>query len=205
MSDKVLNVGVLVSGRGTNLQAIIEACAKKEINARIAAVISNKPQAMALERASKAGIPTAVLTSQKGESRESYEKKVEASLKEYGVELIVLAGFMRLVSPYLISKYPQRIINIHPALLPAFPGLDAQKQALDYGARYSGCTVHIVDEGCDTGPIILQSVVPILAGDTVESLSARILKEEHKLFPKAIDLISRNKVKVSGRHVEIAD
>ena len=172
--------------------------------AQVSVVISNRPDTPALDRAKKAGIPGFVVTAVKGESKENFEKKIEAILDRHGVTLVVLAGFMRIVSPYLVSRFRNRIINIHPALLPSFPGLDAQKQALEYGVRLSGCTVHFVDDGCDTGPIILQTTVPVMLQDTVESLSARILKKEHQLLPKAVDLLAKNKVSVTGRRVEIS-
>ncbi|MBI2339447.1 MAG: phosphoribosylglycinamide formyltransferase [Deltaproteobacteria bacterium] len=205
MSEKKLNVGVLVSGRGTNLQALIDACGEGRILARIAVVISNRPGAPALERAAKAGIPCETLVASKNEGKEAFEKRIEEILKRHGVDLVVLAGFMRIVSPWLISRFKNRIINIHPALLPSFPGLESQRQALEYGVKFSGCTVHFVNEGCDTGPIILQAAVPVLPGDTVESLSERILAEEHQLLPKAVDLLAKNKVKIAGRRVEILE
>lgn len=171
--------------------------------AEVSVVVSNRANAPALDRAKKAGIPGFVVNAVKGETKEAFEKQIGEIFNRHGVNLVVLAGFMRIVSPWLISRFKNRIINIHPALLPSFPGLSAQKQALEYGVRLSGCTVHFVDEGCDTGPIILQTAVPVLDTDTVESLSERILKEEHKLLPKAVDLLAKNKVKVTGRRVEI--
>lgn len=203
LSENQCKIGVLVSGRGTNLQALIDASHQRRMAAEVAVVVSNRSDATALDRARKAGISAYAVTTEKGESKEAFEKQVEALFNRHGVNLVVLAGFMKIVSPWLVARFKNRIINIHPALLPAFPGLLAQKQALEYGARFSGCTVHFVDEGCDTGPIILQAVVKVLPQDTVESLSARILKEEHQLLPKAVDLLARNKVKVTGRRVEI--
>ncbi|EKD42279.1 MAG: hypothetical protein ACD_73C00227G0002, partial [uncultured bacterium] len=164
---------------------------------------SDNEQAPALTKAHSAGISTEIVTANKGEKRESYGEKLIQALSSFKPDLIVLAGFMRIVGTNVIDAYKNKIINIHPSLLPAFAGLDVQKQALDYGVRFSGCTVHFVDAGCDTGPIILQTVVPILEGDTVETLSARILIEEHKLLPKAVDLIAQNKVKIENRKISI--
>lgn len=203
MPENVLQLGILVSGRGSNLQAILDAISNKTLKAQVNVVLSNRGEALALKRAEKYGVPAEVILAQKGESKESYDQKLSAALDKYKVDMVVLAGFMRILSPHFINHYPNRILNIHPSLLPAFKGLEAQKQALDYGVRYSGCTVHLVDTGCDTGPIILQAVVPVLANDTLDSLSERILKEEHRLLPKAIDLFAKNKVKISGRHVNI--
>lgn len=200
-----MKIGVLVSGRGSNLQALIDSIQEGKVNSKIAVVISNRKEAPALERAKKAAIPTRILLSQPGENRENYNQKLAGVLQNYQVDLVVLAGFMRILSPQMISSYPHRIINIHPSLLPAFPGLDAQKQALEAGVRTSGCTVHFVDEGCDTGPVILQKEVPVKPDDTVETLSARILVEEHKLLPKVVDLLARNKVKITGHKVEIEE
>jgi len=188
----MLNIGVLISGRGSNLQAIIDACASGDIPAKVAVVISNKADAYGLERAKKHNIPTAVLTS---------EEEIAKELEKYDVDLVCLAGYMRIVGKTLLDKYAGKIINIHPALLPSFPGLHSQKQALDYGVKVSGATVHFVDEGCDTGPIILQATVPVLDKDTEETLSARILEQEHKLYPMAIKLFAQGKLKVEGRKV----
>ncbi len=205
MPTSPLKIGVLVSGRGSNLQAILDAIATKKINATLAVVISNNPESAALDRARKASVPTEILVSQKNEKREAYDKKLVDTLKKYGVELVVLAGFMRILSSTFLTPFKNKVINIHPSLLPKFPGLHAQKQALEAGVTTSGCTVHFVDEGCDTGPIILQTQVSIEPGDTVETLEARILKEEHKLLPKVIDLITKNKVKISGRTITIEE
>lgn len=191
----MLCVGILISGRGSNMEAVIKASKKGKIKACVTIVISDNPEAPGLIKAQKAGIPTKIVTYRKGENREDAEKEIAAIFDQHSVELVVLAGFMRLVSPWLIARYPGRMINIHPSLLPAFPGLEAQKQALKQGVKVSGCTVHLVDSGCDTGPILLQEAVPVLAGDTPETLSARILEKEHILLPKAIDLFARNKVK----------
>lgn len=203
MSYRSCNIAVLVSGRGSNLQALIEAEKEGRIKAHVAVAISNRPETPALQRARQFQIATEVVEPVKGESRDDYDQRLIKLIQEYSIDLIVLAGFMRILSPQLIAMYPHRIINIHPSLLPSFPGLDAQKQALEAGVKTSGCTVHFVDEGCDTGPIILQKEVPVKPNDTVETLSARILTEEHVLLPKVVDLISQNKVKVVDRKVEI--
>ena len=202
-----MRVAILVSGRGSNMDSILKE--KNKVNlpeAEIAVVISNKPDAPALKKAEKAGVKTLVIESKpfKGR-RDEYDAELLNALKKEKIEFIVLAGFMRIITPVLIEAYPNRIINIHPALLPAFPGLHAQKQALDYGVKVSGCTVHFVDSGVDTGPIILQAVVPVLPSDTEDDLSARILKFEHRLLPKALDLAARRRLRVSGRHVYIDD
>jgi len=192
------NIGILLSGRGSNFEAIARNVAAGKIPAKIALVISNREQAPGLERARQMGLKTLFIPS-KGVEREAYDGKVVAALKEAQVDLVCLAGFMRILSPVFVRAFPGRILNIHPALLPAFPGLDAQKQALDYGVKFSGCTVHIVDEGMDTGPIVLQAVVPVLDDDTVETLSARILKEEHRIYSEAVCLMLEDKVRIEGR------
>jgi phosphoribosylglycinamide formyltransferase 1 len=198
------NLGILLSGRGSNFEAIARNVAEGKIPAKIALVVSNRESAPGLERARALGLDARFIPSQ-GKDRETYDREVVAALQERQVDLICLAGFMRVLSPYFIRAFPGRILNIHPALLPAFPGLDAQKQALDYGVKFSGCTVHIVDEGVDTGPILRQAVVPVLDGDTVETLSARILKEEHRIYSEAIGLLLGGKVRVHGRRVVGAD
>lgn len=200
MSSKLLQVAVLVSGKGSNLEAVINACQKKQIQAKVCVVISNKKEALALQKAKKAAIPAEYIPDPKS-SKEEFEQKLINCIKQHQVELVVLAGFMKIISPFFIKQFPNKIINIHPSLLPAFPGLHAQKQAFDYGVKISGATVHFVDSGCDTGPIILQETVPVLADDTLESLSARILVKEHQILPKAIDLIAKNKVRIEGRKV----
>ncbi|MBX7149226.1 phosphoribosylglycinamide formyltransferase [bacterium] len=204
MSEKTLTLGVLVSGRGTNLQALIDARYERKLAATVGVVISNKPDSRAIERSRKAGIPAFVIEPQAGESREDYDKKLINCLNEHKVDLVVLAGFMRILSPSFIKAFPTKVINIHPSLLPSFPGRYAQKDALEYGVKFAGCTVHFADEGCDTGPIIMQSVVPIDAGETPESLADKILLEEHQLLPKAVDLVARGKVTVKGRQVIIS-
>ena len=194
------NLGILLSGRGSNFEAIARNVAAGKIPAKIALVISNREQAPGLERARQMGLKTLFIPS-KGKDRETYDGEVVAALKEAQVDLVCLAGFMRILSPVFVRAFPGRILNIHPALLPAFPGLDAQKQALDYGVKFTGCTVHIVDEGMDTGPIVLQAVVPVLDDDTVETLSARILAEEHRIYSEAVGLMIKDKVRVEGRRV----
>mgnify|MGYP001019752163 FL=1 len=198
-----LKIAVLISGRGSNLQAIMDSIASQKLSAAILCVISDKPDAYGLERAKKQGIETLALDYKKFSSKDAYEKELLKVLKEKDPDLICLAGYMRIVGRGLISAFKNKIINIHPALLPAFPGLHSQKQALDYGVKVSGCTVHFVDEGCDTGPIILQKSVQVFEGDTEESLSARILEQEHKAYPEAIGLIAEGRVRIEGRKVKI--
>lgn len=196
-----LPLGVLISGNGSNLQAIIDAIEEKQLDAVIRVVVSNREEAFGLVRARKHDIPTEVLDHRKFSSREAYDQALIDILKARQVELVILAGFMRLLSPVFVSSYSNRIMNIHPALLPAFPGLHVQRKALEHGARFSGCTVHFVNEGCDEGPIIIQAVVPVFPDDTEESLSARILKEEHRIYPRAIQLYSEGRLRVVGRKV----
>jgi len=198
-----LRIGVLASGGGSNLQAIIDRCRDGSIAAEIAVVIANNPDAGALERARCGAIPARCINHRDYPGREAFDAALVAALREAGVELVVLAGFMRIITRVMLDAFPQRIINIHPALLPAFPGLHVQQQALDYGARFSGCTVHFVDGGVDTGPIIIQAVVPVLPGDTAETLSARILEQEHRIYPRAVQLIAEGRVQVAGRTVMI--
>ncbi len=202
-ATKKLRLGVLASGGGTNLQSIIDQCQQQQIDAEIVLVLCNNPDAGALQRAEKAGLPNACINHRDFAERQAFDLAVVTALKEAGVELVVLAGFMRIISEVFVAAFPNRIINIHPALLPAFPGLHVQKKAIEYGARFSGCTVHFVDTGVDTGPIIIQAVVPILDDDTEESLSARILQQEHKIYPKAIQLIAEGRVTIEGRRVRI--
>ena len=198
----MLTIGVLISGRGSNLQAIIDAAARGEITGRIAVVISNKADAYGLERARKAGIEAMCIPS-KGKSRSEFERELAEALESRGVELVCLAGFMRVLTPYFIRRFKRQIINIHPALLPAFPGENAQGQAFDYGVKVSGCTVHFVDEGVDTGQVILQIPVELREDDTAETLSARILEQEHKAFPRAIQLFAEGRLQVVGRKVRV--
>ncbi len=194
------NLGILLSGRGSNFAAIAHNVAAGKIPAKIALVVSNRENAPGLALAREMGLKTCFIPSE-GKEREAYDREVVAALNQCPVDFICLAGFMRVLSPYFIRAFPGRILNIHPALLPSFPGLDAQKQALDYGVKFSGCTVHVVDEGVDTGPIVRQAVVPVLDHDTVETLSARILQEEHRIYSEAIGLLLENKVRIEGRRV----
>ena len=201
--SKKLRIGVLASGGGTNLQSIIDRCLDGSLDAEIAVVICNNPRAGALERAAQAGIATRCINHRDFSSREDFDTAVVNALQEAGVELVVLAGFMRIITQIFIDAFPCRVINIHPALLPSFPGLHVQQQAIDYGARFSGCTVHFVDGGVDTGPILIQAVVPVLQDDTAETLAARILEQEHRIYPRAIQLIAENRVHINGRQVSI--
>jgi len=194
-------IGVLLSGRGSNFEALAESVSAGRIpNAEICIVISNKPGAAGLERAQARGIPARAVPS-KGLEREVYDRQVAAVLQEYKVDLICLAGYMRLLSPYFVAAFPQRILNIHPSLLPCFPGLESQKQALDYGVKFAGCTVHFVDENLDAGPILLQAVVPVLDSDDEHSLSERILKEEHRIYTEAVKIVLEGNYKIAGRRV----
>ena len=194
-------IGVLISGSGTNLQSIIDAVEAKKLDAKIELVLSNKPDAYGLVRARNHGLPVEVLEHKDFASREAYDQAVVDRLGARGVELVALAGFMRLLSPGFVKAYSNRIMNIHPALLPAFPGLHVQKKAVEHGVRFSGCTVHFVNEECDEGPIIIQAVVPVFADDTVDALAARILKQEHKIYPRAIQLYAEGRLRVVGRRV----
>ncbi len=198
-----MRLGILASGGGTNLQAIIDRCQSESYPAEIVIVIANNPDAGALERARKAGINAVCINHRDFSGREAFDAALVTALREAGVELVVLAGFMRIITQVLLDAFPLKIINIHPALLPAFPGLHVQQQAIDYGARFSGCTVHFVDGGVDTGPIIIQAVVPIFPGDSADTLAARILIEEHRIYPRAIELLAEGRIKVEGRHVSI--
>jgi phosphoribosylglycinamide formyltransferase-1 len=193
-------LGILLSGRGSNFEAIADNVAAGRIDASIAVVISNRPAARGLETARRRGLNAVCLPS-KGLDREVYDRMLIAELERNRVDLVCLAGFMRLLSPRFIRAFPERILNIHPSLLPAFPGLDAQHQALEHGVRITGCTVHFVDEGLDSGPIILQAAVPVLDNDTEESLSARILEQEHRLYSQAICMVSSGCYRIEGRRV----
>lgn len=196
-----LRLGVLVSGRGSNLQAIIDASEAGRIDAAVVIVISDVADAYALDRARAHGIEAAFIDPRHFETRESFDAAVIDVLRKRDVELVCLAGFMRILSPHFVREFRNRIMNIHPALLPAFPGLHVQRKALHHGAKYSGCTVHFVDEETDTGPIIIQAVVPVLDEDTEESLSARILRYEHQIYPRAIQLFAEGRLEVRGRRV----
>jgi phosphoribosylglycinamide formyltransferase-1 len=185
-----LKLGVLVSGRGTNLQAILDAVQASTLDADIRIVISNKPGAQALERAAEAGVQTCVISHKEFDSREAFDAALAEKLKRQGVEWVVLAGFMRVLTPVFINAMQRRIINVHPALLPSFPGVHAQRQALDYGVKISGCTVHLIDEGVDTGPILGQRAVPVMQDDDEDSLGARILEQEHDLMVTVLQAIA---------------
>ena len=203
-----LRLGVLASGRGTNLQAIIDAIEAGTLDALIAVVVSNKKEAQALERARRHKLTGVFLDSKpfahETNSREAYDRAILDVLKKHDVELIALAGYMRIVTPVLIGAYPNRIMNIHPSLLPAFPGLEVQEKAVDWGVKIAGCTVHFVTEGVDEGPIIIQAAVPVLQGDTADTLSARILTQEHRIYPRAIQLYAEGRLRVEGRRVLVA-
>lgn len=201
----MMKIGVLASGRGSNLQAIIDAIRAGELPVELAVVISDNADAAALERARKAGAPAVHIDPKGFPTKRDFYGEITRLLRAHGVELVVLAGFMRIVKDPLLAEYEHRIINIHPALLPSFPGLHAQQQAVDYGVKVSGCTVHFVDPGVDTGPIILQKPVPVMDDDTGDTLADRILVEEHRLFPRAIRLIAEGKVRVEGRKVYISE
>jgi len=194
-------IGVLISGRGSNLQALIEAIADGRLQARIAVVISNKATAAGLTRAADAGIETLVVDHRTFPTRDDFDASVARELRTRGVRLVCLAGFMRLVGAPLLDAYPEAITNIHPSLLPAFPGVDAQRQALEYGVRFSGATVHLVTRELDGGPIVMQAVVPVLAGDTPDTLAARILIEEHRLYPAAVQAILDGGWTIEGRRL----
>ena len=194
-------IGVLLSGRGSNFEALADSIAAGRIpGAEIVLVISNREDAPGLARAAARAIPSQVIPS-KGLQREAYDKLVVAELKRTGVQLVCLAGFMRLLSPYFVASFPQRILNIHPSLLPSFPGLEAQRQALEYGVKFSGCTVHLVDENLDAGPILAQAIVPVRDEDTDATLSARILAEEHRIYTDAVRLILSGQYRIEGRRV----
>jgi len=206
--QSLLHLGILISGRGSNMEAILKAIKKQMIPIKPSIVISNRPDARGLRIAEKLGIKTQVIESKNFRgNRTDYDKKIITSLTKNGVTekngLVCLAGYMRIISPFFIKKYKNRILNIHPAILPAFPGLDAQKQAIQFGAKVSGCTVHVVDEGVDTGPIILQEIVKITNNDTEETLSKKILAKEHKIYPKAVELFAKKKLSIKGRNVKI--
>ena len=196
-------IGVLVSGRGSNLQAIMDRIADGYLPLKIAVVISDKSDAYALERAQNAGIKTVAVERKGCASKDEFEAKITAALEEAGCELVVLAGFMRILSGGFVNKWHHKIINIHPALLPSFPGLHGQGQALAYGVKFSGCTVHFVDEGTDSGPIILQKVVPVLDDDTEDTLADRILVQEHIAMPEALKLWAEDKLEINGRKVKV--
>ncbi|HKZ17985.1 MAG TPA: phosphoribosylglycinamide formyltransferase [Geobacteraceae bacterium] len=202
MSDP-LRIGVLVSGTGSNLQSIIDNCEAGKLNARVACVISNNAGAFALERARKHGIPALYLDHRSFSTRESFDSAMVDVLLKHDVRMVALAGFNRIVSSVLLEAFPWAVLNIHPALLPAFPGSKAQRQAFNHGVKIAGCTVHFVDPGTDSGPIIIQAAVPVYDTDTEQSLTERILGEEHKIYPKAIQLFAEGRLSLDGRKVII--
>ena len=212
MSSKranALRVAVLASGRGSNLQAVIDAIEAGQIQAKIVAVISNKQEAVALQRARKHGLPDLFVDPKpfagRPDSREAYDQVLLDLLKKYDVELVLLAGYMKIVTGVLVNAYANRMMNIHPSLLPSFPGLDVQKKALEWGCKLAGCTVHFVTQGVDEGPIILQAAVPTLDTDSPDVLAARILEQEHKIYPRAVQLFAENRLRVDGRRVFIEE
>lgn len=198
MSEMKKNIAVMVSGSGSNLQAIIDADIE---SANISVVVCNNPDAFAIERARKHDIPVELVDHRQYGSREQFEKEIITRLENYDIDLVVLAGFMRILSPFFVRRYKNRIMNLHPALLPSFPGMHSARQALDYGVKYTGCTVHFVDEGVDTGPIIKQAVVEVEDRDTEESLLKKIHEKEHEIYPEAIRLFCEDKLRIEGRRV----
>ncbi len=201
--NRKINLGVLVSGSGSNLQAIIDNVEKGLLDAVIKVVISNNSNAYALVRSEKHNIPTAVIKHSNYAEREDFDQKMIDVLKSFSVDLVVMAGFMRLLTPLFLNAFPMKIMNIHPAILPAFPGIHAQKRAADYGVRFSGATVHFADEGVDSGPIIIQAIVPAYDDDTEDTLAARILREEHRIYSQAIQFYAEGRIEVIGRKVRI--
>jgi phosphoribosylglycinamide formyltransferase-1 len=201
-STMMKNLGILLSGRGSNFEAIARNVQTGKVPARIALVISNRSDAPGLHRAREMDLNAAYIPSQ-GKERETYDREIVAALQEAQVDLVCLAGFMRVLGPLFVRAYPNRALNIHPSLLPAFPGLEAQKQALESGVKFTGCTVHMLDEGVDTGPIICQAVVPVLDDDTEATLAARILKEEHRIYSEAIRLVLEDRIQIEGRRVVV--
>jgi len=198
-----LKLGVLISGRGSNLQALIDACATSGFPAEIALVLSNKPDAPGLERAARAGIPSRTVSPKAHPDKESFERAMTQALEEAGVRLVCLAGFMRLLSPWFVQHWRDRLINIHPSLLPAFPGLDTHRRALESGVRVHGCTVHFVRTEMDDGPILVQAAVPVLPDDDEQRLAERVLEQEHRCYPLAVRLIAEGRVHITGKRVEI--
>jgi phosphoribosylglycinamide formyltransferase 1 len=205
VSDGRLAVGVLASGRGSNLQALLDACAAPDFPARIVVVISDRERAAALDRARAAGVEAVWVNPKDFADRESFDLALARELQKRQIGLVCHAGYMRILSPAYIQAFAGRALNIHPSLLPAFPGLHAQRQALEHGAKVSGCTVHFADEGMDTGPIVLQAAVPVVAGDTEETLAARILVEEHRLYPAAVRLFAEGRLEIAGRRVIVKE
>jgi len=193
-------IGVLISGRGSNLQALLDAASQDRLGGQVVVVISNVAEAAGLERARKAGVP-AIVQDHRGRTREEHDQSLLGHLRAHDADLVCLAGYMRLLSPVLIRAFPGRVLNVHPSLLPAFPGLEAQRQAWEHGVKVSGATVHLVDEGLDTGPIVLQEAVPVREGDTPEALAARILEAEHRIYPEAVRLVLSGRLAREGRRL----
>jgi len=200
---KKVFLGVLVSGSGSNLQSLIDHVERGALDADIRMVVSNNPCAFALERCRKHGIPSAIIDHREFPSRESFEDRLVDVLQTAGVDLVVMAGFMRILSRKFFQSFPMRVMNIHPALLPAFPGMHVQQKAVDYGVKFSGCTVHFADEGVDSGPIIIQAVVPVYDEDDAETLAARILSQEHRIYPQAVQYYAEGRIEFVGRKVRI--
>jgi len=198
-----LKIGVLVSGSGSNLQSIIDQIEAGRLRADVRIVISNDPEAYALKRAREHAIPTLVVNHQDYKNREDFDRRMVELLEAYGVELVVMAGFMRILTPIFLRAFPMRIMNIHPALLPSFPGLHTHRKVLAHGVKFSGCTVHFAADGVDTGPIIIQSAVPVYDDDTEETLAARILREEHRIYPQAIQFFAEGRIEIDGRRVRV--
>ena len=196
-------IGILISGRGSNMEALLRAAEEGRIPAVVAVVISNEPDAPGLRKAQERGVETLLLDHRKARDKEEQDRRIVAALEERRVDLVCLAGYMKILTPGLLKAYPGRILNIHPSLLPAFPGLDAQRKALEHGVRYSGATVHLVDAGVDTGPIVLQAVVPVEPEDTPVTLADRILEQEHRIYPEAVRLLFEGRLNVEGRRVRI--
>jgi len=201
----MLNLAVFISGSGTNLQSIIDGTENGAIDARVALVVSNEPEAYGLVRAKNHDIPTAAVNHRDYKTREEFENALIDALSPHSVDLICLAGFMRVLTPHFLNRYSRKVINIHPALLPSFPGTQGQQDAFDYGVRFTGCTVHFVDDGVDTGPIIIQAVVPVLPDDTKDTLQKRILAQEHIIYPQAIQYIAQGRAEIAGRKVVVRD
>ncbi len=203
--SRSIRLGALASGGGSNVQSIIDQIESHRLDAQIAILLSDNPEAGVLKRAERHSVPYEVIRPADFETRAEHDRAMIDALKRREVELVILAGYMRIIAPEFVQAFPNRIMNIHPALLPAFPGVHVQQKAAAHGVRFSGCTVHFVDEGMDTGPIIVQAVVPVLPGDTGETLGARILKQEHRIYPEAIRLYLEGRLRVVGRHVLISD
>ena len=202
---KKTNLGVLVSGSGSSLQAIIDNIESGKLDAIIRVVISDVPKVRALERARNHNIPTVVIDHENFGTREEFDREAVAILKSHSLDLVIMAGFMKILTPVFLRAFPGRIMNIHPALLPSFQGLHVQQKAFDYGVKFSGCTVHFADEGVDTGPIIIQAVVPVYDNDTIDILQERILKEEHRIYSQAIQFYAEGRLEINGRKVQIKD